>query len=140
MQTARAAASIAAAVAILVTSSGCAASTAAGSCAAKKVVLGESSLQPGGEVRFSVDWMTAVCEDTGGTNRAATGMTVSIEPASTDEVRTLGTIATATGPHFTARGTFALPADLPVGEATLRIESSVGDLAEAVLPVTIASD
>ncbi|MEK6312700.1 MAG: hypothetical protein V4755_18545 [Curtobacterium sp.] len=116
---------------------GCSASSAAGSCAGKVVQLGESDLRPGGEVALSVDWMWQTCEDTGGVPRASDDVVVTITPSATGTAVVLGR-PTPEGPRFRVAGLFALPADLPPGDAVLGVHSNDGDRAGADVPVTIA--
>jgi hypothetical protein len=111
----------------------------AASCATKRITLGDSDLRPGGEVVFSVDWMTATCEDTGGWNRAAEDVAVTITPSSTGDTLLLGTVAVASGPRFIVKGRFDLPEDLPAGRATLSVRSETGDEASATLPVSVSA-
>lgn len=128
---------------LLVIVTGCApvpGGTAAGSCAVKKIVLGSSDLRPGGEIQLSVDWMTARCEDTGGTNRPAEDIDVMITPMESSESRHLGTIQSAVGPRFTAAGTFPLPDDIPAGDGVLAVTSTTGEGAAAELPITLAAE
>ncbi|MCY1696125.1 hypothetical protein [Curtobacterium sp. SL109] len=114
-------------------------SGASGSCAVKEIELGESALHPGGAVELSVDWMTATCEDTGGVNRTAEDVAVSVTPASTGHEYVLATVDRAVGERYTVRGRFTLPADLPLGDATLAVTSQMGDGAEASRTVTITA-
>jgi len=128
---------------LLVIVSGCAPLTggnASGSCAVKEIVLGSSDLRPGGEIKLSVDWMTSRCEDAGGTNEPAEDIEVMITPTARSGSRQVGTIESATGPRFTAAGTFPLPADIPAGDAVLTVTSSTGEGAAAELPITLAAE
>lgn len=128
---------------LLVIATGCApvpGGTTAGSCAVKTIVLGSSDLRPGGEIQLSVDWMTARCEDTGGTNRPAEDIDVTITPTGSTESRHLGTIKSAAGPRFTAAGTFPLPDDIPAGDGVLAVTSTIGERAVAELPITLAAE
>ncbi|MBF4599339.1 hypothetical protein ITJ55_00785 [Frigoribacterium sp. VKM Ac-1396] len=128
---------------LLVIVTGCApvsGGTAAGSCAVKEIVLGSSDLRPGGEIQLSVDWMTARCEDTGGTNRPAEDIDVTITPIESSESRHLGTIKSAAGPRFTAAGTFPLPDDIPAGDGVLAVTSTTAEGAVAELPITLATE
>jgi len=109
---------------------------ASASCAAPTIELGDSTLEPGGEVQLSVEWMTQSCEDTGGTNRAAEDVTVSLVGIAGGESVVLGR-PEPTGPRYTVSGTFDLPDDLAVGPATLRVASTGGDETSAEAPVTI---
>ncbi|OII39572.1 hypothetical protein BIU98_10915 [Curtobacterium sp. MMLR14_010] len=129
------------ALVLVLTLSGCGVvgSSAAGSCAPKEIELGDSSLHPGGAVELSVDWMTATCEDTGGVNRAAEDVAVSVTPASTGHEYVLATVDRAVGERHTVRGRFTLPADLPLGDATLAVTLHMGDRAEASRTVTITA-
>lgn len=117
--------------------SGCATS-AAGSCAGTTIDLGESTLEPGGVVRLSVDHMWQTCEDTGGTSRPADDVTVTITPESTGKDVLIGR-PEPSGDLDTVRGAFDLPEDLPTGAATLSVQSHGGDQAGAELPVTIGA-
>ena len=128
---------------LLVIVTGCApvpGGTAVGSCAVKEIVLGNSDLRPGGEIQLSVDWMTARCEDTGGTNRPAEDIDVTITPMESSESRHLGTIQSAAGSHFTAAGTFPLPDDIPAGDGILTVTSTTEEGAVAELPITLAAE
>ncbi|QNE44436.1 hypothetical protein F1C15_11980 [Frigoribacterium sp. NBH87] len=141
--TARALRSVGGTTLLLVIVTGCApvtGGTASGSCAVKEIVLGSSDLRPGGKIKLSVDWMTARCEDTGGTNQPAESIEVTITPTASSDSRPLGTIESATGPSFTAAGTFPLPADIPAGDAVLAVTSSTGEGAVAGLPITLAAE
>ncbi len=62
---------------------------------------------------------------------------MSITPAVTGTAVLLGR-PTPAGDRMTVSGTFDLPADLPSGDAVLRVESHEGERAEAALPVTIS--
>lgn len=129
-----------AAAALVLMLSGCGMTqSGAGSCAAKELELGDSALHPGGSVQLSVDWMTATCEDTGGVNRTAEDIAVSVTPTATGHTSLLATVDRATGDRFTVSGRFDLPQDLPLGPATLAVTSSIGDGAEATRTVTITS-
>lgn len=130
-----------AAAALVLVLSGCGMtqSGAAGSCAVKELELGDSALHPGGSVQLSVDWMTATCEDTGGVNRTAEDIAVSVTPTATGHTSLLATVDRATGDRFTVSGRFDLPDDLPLGAATLAVTSSMGDGAEATRTVTITA-
>ncbi|MBD8585952.1 hypothetical protein IFT90_15460 [Frigoribacterium sp. CFBP 8766] len=128
---------------LLVIVTGCApvpGGTASGSCAVKEIVLSSSDLRPGGDITLSVDWMTARCEDTGGTNQPAEDIEITLTPTARSESRRLGTIESATGPRFTAAGTFPLPADIPAGDAVLAVTSFAGEGAVAELPLTLAAE
>ena len=46
----------------------------------------------------------------------------------------------ATGPRFTAAGTFPLPADISAGDGVLAVTSTTGEGAVAELPITLAAD
>lgn len=120
---------------------GCSAGvSSAGSCVGPTIRLGSATaLHPGGQVDVSSDWMTLTCEDTGGTNRAAHDIAVTITPRSTGEEVALGTIPSSSGARYTARGIFALPADLPTGTATLTLESPSGDRSTASRAVTVVA-
>lgn len=114
--------------------------TASNSCAVKRIVLGSSDLRPGGVIKLSVDWMTARCEDTGGTNYPAEDIDITLTATASSESRQLGTIKSATGPRFTAAGTFPLPADIPAGDEVLAVTSYTGEGAVAELPITMAAE
>lgn len=111
-------------------------SSSSGSCALNEVVLGSSDLRPGGSVQLSVDWLYRTCEDTGGTFRPSEDVTVTITPASTGRSVLLGR-PSPEGPTLRVAGRFALPADLPRGDAVLGVHSHDGDGSGADLPVTI---
>lgn len=136
-----------AAAALVLVLSGCGMTqSGAGSCAAKELELGDSALHPGGSVQLSVDWMTATCEDTGGVNRTAEDIAVSVTPTATGHTSLLATVDRATGDRYTVSGDrytvsgrFDLPQDLPLGPATLAVTSSMGDGAEATRTVTITA-
>lgn len=114
-------------------------SSGAGSCAAKKIVLGDTSPHPGARLSVRVDWMTETCEDTGGVNRSARDMRVTITPSSGSDYA-LGTIASTSGPRFTAEGDYVLPDDFPLGTATLTVASPVGDEATATREVVVTAE
>ncbi|MBF4632669.1 hypothetical protein ITJ42_15730 [Clavibacter michiganensis subsp. phaseoli] len=120
--------------------SGCAAGGAGsgGSCAAKSLDLDESSLQPGGAVRVSADFIWETCDDTGGTSRAASDVTVLITPSASGEEILLGRPA-PTGERSTVDETFDLPSDLPVGPAVVALRTHSGDAINIELPVTITT-
>ncbi|WIB75931.1 hypothetical protein DEJ28_09505 [Curtobacterium sp. MCPF17_002] len=123
-------------LAAVVSLTGCVSGSASGSCAGPELELGDSSLQPGGVVRLSVDWMWQTCEDTGGTPRAADDVDVTITPSVTGEAVVLGH-PEPTGERFTVSGSFALPDDLPSGDAVLAVTSHGGDQTRAALPVSV---
>lgn len=127
------------AVSASVSLSGCGAgvaTTSSASCAEKSIELGPSDLTPGGQVDLRVDWMWRTCEDTGGTPRASQDVRVTITPVSTGVPVLLGR-PTPTGDRFTVAGRFALPADLPVGDAVLEVSSRDGDGTSVDRSVTI---
>ena len=94
---------------------GCAAGmSASGSCAVTTLDLHESSVHPGGAIHVSADFIEERCEDTGGTSRAASDVTVLIIPSASGEEVLLGR-PTPTGARSTVDETFDLPSDLPVG-------------------------
>ena len=109
------------------------------SCAIKEVDLDGSDLRPGGEVRLSVDWMTSRCEDTGGIARPARDVDVTVTTAGDREPRLLGTVDEAAGPRFTVAGSFPLPDDLPIGEATLAVTSTSGEGTVAETPIVLTA-
>ncbi|WP_219812395.1 hypothetical protein, partial [Rathayibacter sp. AY1C7] len=120
--------------------SGCAGvtSSSAGSCAAKAVELQESTLQPDGVVRLSADFIWETCEDTGGTSRAASDVTVTITPSASGEEILLGR-PIPKGERSTVNESFDLPADLPTGPAVLALRSHSGDPIEIELSLEITA-
>lgn len=102
------------------------------------IELQESSLHPGGVVRLSADFVWETCEDTGGTSRAASDVTVSVTPSATGEELVLAR-PTPEGERSTVSGSFDLPADLPLGDAVLAVRSHSGDAFEAELPIAITA-
>ncbi len=130
---------VATAVAVLVaaTAAGCSDAASAGSCAAKTIDLGDPALHPGAAVSLSVDWMTETCQDTGGVNRPARHIAVTITSMGSGEKWTLGTIDEAVGQRFTALGRFTIPEDMPAGKAVLAVASPVGDGESATRPVVV---
>jgi len=112
---------------------------AAASCAVKEIVLGDSDLRPGGHVQLSVDWMTARCEDTGGTNQAAEDVDVTLTSTAGAQQYLLGTVEAASGSRFTVEGTFDLPDDLAPGGAVLVVRSGTGEQTGAELPIEVAA-
>lgn len=130
---------VATVVAVLVaaTAAGCSGAASAGSCVAKTIDLGDPALHPGAAVSLSVDWMTETCEDTGGVNRPARHIAVTITSTGSGEKWALGTIDEAVGQRFTALGRFTIPEDVPAGKAVLEVTSPVGDGESATRPVVV---
>ncbi|QHC60381.1 hypothetical protein [Rathayibacter sp. VKM Ac-2760] len=130
--------SLVVAAAIALSAGGCTGitSSSAGSCAATVIELQESSLHPGGVVRISADFIWETCEDTGGTSRAASDVTVTITPSASGEEILLGR-PIPKGERSTVDACFDLPADLPTGPAVLALRTRSGDPIDVELPVEI---
>lgn len=125
------------AVLVATTVSGCSGAAGAGSCAEKTITLGAAALHPGTAVSLRVDWVTETCDDTGGVNRPARDIAVTITSTGSGEKWTLGTIHEAVGSRFTAVGRFWIPDGVPTGKAVLEVASSVGDGETATRPVVV---
>lgn len=139
----RAARAIVGALLVLLSATGCSpvgGGGGSGSCAAQEIVLADPHLTPGGQVSLSVEWMTERCEDTGGSNRAAEDVEVTITPESTGQERVLGVLDPASGPRFTVSGSVTLPDDIPPGDATLVVASRTGERLSASRDVTVTAD
>ncbi|WP_181419585.1 MULTISPECIES: hypothetical protein [unclassified Curtobacterium] len=89
-------------------------------------------------VQLQVDAVWETCEDTGGTSRAASDVTVVVTPSPDGEEVLLGR-PTPQGSLSTVDESFDLPADLPVGPAVLALHTHSGDLIDAELPITITA-
>ncbi|PYY50821.1 hypothetical protein [Curtobacterium sp. MCBD17_023] len=128
------------AVSIAIGVNGCAGvrSSSGGSCALKSIELQDSSLHPGGVLQLHSDAVWETCEDTGGTSRAASDVTVVVTPSASGEEVLLGR-PTPQGPLSTVDESFELPADLPVGPAVLALHIHSGDVIDAELPITITA-
>ncbi|ROQ52646.1 hypothetical protein EDF36_3808 [Rathayibacter sp. PhB152] len=131
-------ASILVAAAIALSAGGCTGitSSSAGSCAVKVIELQESSLHPGGAVHLSADFIWETCEDTGGTSRAASDVTVTITPSASGEEILLGR-PIPKGERSTVDASFDLPADLPTGPAVLALHTQSRDPIDVQLPIEI---
>ena len=116
--------------------SGCAGvgSRSAASCAMPTVELRESSLHPGGVVGLGADFVWETYEDTGGTSRAASDVTVTITPSATGEEIVLAR-PVPEGDRWTVSGSFDLPADLALGPAVLAVRTRTGDRIDAELAI-----
>jgi hypothetical protein len=132
--------SLVAAAAITLSVSGCTdiTSSSAGSCSPKVVELHESSLHPTGVVHLSADFIWETCEDTGGTSRSASDVTVTITPSAGGEEVLLGR-PIPKGERSTVDASFDLPADLQTGPAVLALRTHSGDLIDVELPIDITS-
>jgi hypothetical protein len=132
--------SVVVAATIVSSVSGCAAggSGSGGSCAVKTLDLHDSTLRPGGSVRVSADSIWETCEDTGGTSRAASDVTVLITPSASGEEMLLGR-PTPRGERATVDESFDLPSDLPLGPAVVALRSHSGDAIDIELPVTVTT-
>jgi hypothetical protein len=86
----------------------------------------------------SADFIWETCEDTGGTSRAASDVTVLITPSASGEEILLGR-PTPTGEQSTVDEIFDLPSDLPIGPAVMALRSHSGDAIDIELPVTITT-
>ena len=84
--------------------------------------------------------MTDRCEDTGGRDRAAEDVQVSITLQPSGEERVLGVLDPASGARFTVSGSVTLPDDIPPGPATLVVSSRTGDRSTATRDVEITAD
>lgn len=89
-------------------------------------------------MRVSADFIWETCDDTGGTSRAASDVTVLITPSASGEEILLGRPA-PTGERSTVDETFDLPSDLPVGPAVVALRTHSGDAINIELPVTITT-
>ncbi|PPF68521.1 hypothetical protein C5E16_06525 [Clavibacter michiganensis] len=89
-------------------------------------------------MRVTADFIWETCEDTGGTSRAASDVTVLITPSASGEEMLLGR-PTPTGERSTVDETFHLPLDLPIGPAVVALRSHTGDPIDIELPVTITT-
>lgn len=132
--------SLVAAAAIALSVNGCTdiTSDSAGSCFPKVIELQESSLHPTGVVHFSADFIWETCEDTGGTSRAASDVTVTITPSASGEEILLGR-PTPKGERSTVDASFDLPANLQTGPAVLALRTHSGDPIDVELPIEITS-
>ncbi|WP_146084353.1 hypothetical protein [Rathayibacter sp. AY1F6] len=132
--------SLVAAAAITLSVSGCTdiTSSSAGSCSPKVVELHESTLHPTGVVHLSADFIWETCEDTGGTSRSASDVTVTITPSAGGEEVLLGR-PIPKGERSTVDASFDLPADLQTGPAVLALRTHSGDLIDVELPIDITS-
>ncbi|WP_127886764.1 hypothetical protein [Rathayibacter festucae] len=132
--------SLVAAAAIALSVSGCTdiTSSSAGSCSPKVVELHESSLHPTGVVHLSADFIWETCEDTGGTSRAASDVTVTITPSASGEEILLGR-PIPKGERSTVDASFDLPADLQTGPAILALRTHSGDTIDVELPIDITT-
>jgi hypothetical protein len=130
--------SVVIAVGIALGAVGCSGTESAASCAIPTMELHDSSLHPGGVVRLQVDAVWETCEDTGGTSRAASDVTVVVTPSASGEEVLLGR-PTPEGSLSTVDESFDLPTDLPVGPAVLALHTHSGDLIDVELPITITA-